>query len=326
MPPPLMGDEVIDRINPDHKPMAIVPPLQEGPSSAESENPGRQVTSETQSAVQGRSLPERTVEKTDKEKVDTLRDAAGAMWGALRSVPLPQKTGNRASGNILNIHDIGDPGDIFARVCSKPDLDEFFPFWNFILKEQIPVIVNINEEGLSGDYFPDQSQIISSGSITVTKKTSESLRSENIPRKIEKIKLRVKEVGQPSFRVKLYKITDWPDGSGYSNSKRIIHFCKKLISQRRPPLIHCQAGLGRSGALVLVMNLLLLEGAGLLNKETGVAKLAELINQARVDRNDDRFVTTPDQFYLLLRVLKRLTGLSSSELVDQVNNYCGLED
>ncbi|KEQ19244.1 protein-tyrosine phosphatase family protein [Endozoicomonas numazuensis] len=323
---PSIGGEVIDRINPDHKPMAIVPPFQEGPSRVESENPRPQVTSESQSEVQGVKLPDRSIEKADKEKVDTLNEAAGELWGALRSVPLPRKAESRASVNILNIHDIGEPGDIIARVCPRPDLGEFFPFWNFILREQVPVIVNINEAGASGDYFPDRARVIASGPITVTQKTSESGRSENTHRTFERIKLRVKEAGQSSARVKLYKVTDWPDSAGYSSAKRLIKFGRKLIALRRPPLIHCRAGLGRSGALVMVMNLILLEASEILVKETAVAKLAELIVQARGDRIDARFVTTPDQFYFLLRVLKELTGLSSQEVIAQVNSFCGLTD
>ena len=266
------------------------------------------------------------MKKTEKEKAETLNDASGVLWESVNSVPLPQRAGGQASGNVLNIDDIGDPGDIIARVCSRPTLDDFFPFWNFIRTEQIPVIVNINEEGSSGDYFPDKSRVITSGSITVTKKSSGHSRSENVPEEFERFKLKVKAIGQPSARVKLYKVTDWPDAAGYSSVKRMIKFGRKLISLRSPPLIHCQAGLGRSGTVVLVMNLLLLEGVGMLEKETAVVKLAELISQARADRNDSRFVTTPDQFLFLLRVLKKLTGLSSREIVEQVNSYCGLAD
>ena len=298
--------------------MAIVPPY--GKEALEGEPAGRRQLPQPQDSEEsgGKRLPERTVQQASREKVKTLDDAAGVLWGAVNAVPLPHRA--RGQENILDIYDIGEPGDLIARTCSRPDLNEFFPFWDFVLAKQIPVIVNINQEGLSGDYFPDNSSVISSSSITVAKRTSEVISDG-----CEQLKLKVKKNGQSTFRVTLYKITDWPDGGGYPSTRRLIKLGKKLIALGQPPLIHCQAGLGRSGTLVMVMNLLLLEGE-MLEPGNAVAKLAKLITLARADRHDLKFVTTPDQFLCLLRVLRRLTQLSPREIVDQVNHYCGLTD
>ena len=260
----------MDKLPPSERPIAIVKPLPKE-DTKQTANTSYQPQLSRQGAhpqVGEKRLPQRVVQAGPLEKVETLSDAGTFLWETLNLRPLPDVQVEGRVAYPIDIYDIGEPGDVLAHVCSRPDIHSFLPFWGIVYQNDIPAIVNINPEGMSGDYFPDTSHSLTCGDLSVVRRPKGKEKGKSI----EPIKLMVKRRGGVGKTVRFYKVADWPDGRGYPSPKKLIKFARKLLGLLRPPLIHCQAGLGRTGTLVMAMNLVSLNSSNLLLQDNCVEK------------------------------------------------------
>ena len=231
-----------------------------------------------------------------------------------------QETGVERSP--FQLYPIGG-SDIAAVVSRAPDIDHAVSFWNVFRQSGCRVILNINHDGAGEDYFPGPKQVLNLGELEIIREDipdSEFLmlfkdkraRADS-ERPCEHMSVTVS--GRVSLKAELYRIKDWQDGDGY-DPRRAIAIARLLPLGET--LVHCLAGLGRTGTIVTIMQLVDLADNSLLVPEKAVETLVGFIKGNRFDREDSRFVTSVAQFNCLLQVVQILTGLSEDEINTQV--------
>ena len=230
--------------------------------------------------------------------------------------------------------------DWVAAACPAP-WDAAEQFWSIVCLNGITQVVNINPAGEAEEYYPEGDRFsLDLGLFRIRQKLPSRYRSEEEPPASKRVKLEPEseeslpvtneklrviytdnEGRKRKHRIRMRRVRDWQDGHGYDH-KALIRIARKL--PRGKTLIHCQAGLGRTGTLAVTMQLVDLFKRDQLPREKSVEVLVHLILQGRKERGDSRFVTTVDQFECLLRVLKRLFRFSEEEMTRQVNGYLDL--
>lgn len=173
-----------------------------------------------------------------------------------------------------------DDGPKLSYIATQcPKIDSFNDFWNMILHYNVPVIcmvTNLTEGGRlkCHKYYPDNNKTFGYGNISV-KCTSEEVDPHIVRRTFELVK------GTESHTVKHLHYTAWPDhgypsdvdiddinGNTIVNGKQgsenaLIELSNEISmasnGKRAPPVIHCSAGVGRTGSIIAINYLLHLE-------------------------------------------------------------------
>ena len=212
--------------------------------------------------------------------------------------------------------------DTAAVVCPGPDADHVSQFWHEFQQSECKLIVNINSDDDGGDYYPESNQILSQDGLVISRtdvvdsafltamKDEGSTETDN---QCEQMVLDIS--GVMSLKTELYRIKDWEDGKGYDPQRAIA--LARLLPMGET-LVHCRAGLGRTGTLVVIMQLVKQDDCKLLTPGKAVDTLVGIIQGDRYDRDDNNFVTSEAQFNCLLQVVQILTGLSEQEIEAQV--------
>ncbi|MGI9274825.1 MAG: protein-tyrosine phosphatase family protein [Endozoicomonas sp.] len=228
-------------------------------------------------------------------------------------------------------------GSLMAAACQAPCGDDAEQFWSIVCRNDITHVVNINPAGVAEDYYPEGEQFsLNLGLFQIRQKLPPRgqpleeppaskrprLEPESEDTPVSRSKLRVVYTDQAGrkqkHRVRMLRVRDWPDGHGYE-PKALVRIARKLTGGRT--LVHSQAGLGRTGTLVVTMQLVDLFDRNQLPREEAVEVLVKLILKDRKNRGDRQFVTTVEQFECLIRVVKHLFSFPESELMQQVNRY-----
>ena len=243
-------------------------------------------------------------------------------------------------GVPFTFYPIGANSSVFLSEAPTRQEDTL-KFWKNIVDKKVTTIVNINPEGSAENYYPSGATIqLSEPGLVVKEVTSArefessdaSSGEEDEPplkkfkvqkpllRRLEPAELSIEYAGIKHASV-LYKVTDWVDARGY-DPDALIAFAREL--PERQTLIHCRAGLGRSGTLAVIKQLLIFQQQGSLTKNNCIEVLAKLILEGRKQRQDSRFVTTTAQIETLFQVLKHILGCSEGRLVRKTNELLEL--
>ena len=244
-----------------------------------------------------------------------------------------------ALGVPFTFYPIGADSSVYLSEAPTRSQD-IAKFWKNIVDKSVKVIVNINPDERAENYYPSGTAvryaergfvvevITPAGYIESSDSSSEEDEPPLKKMKIQKPLLRRLEPAELSIEYAdikhlavLYKITDWPDTKGYDPGS-LIAFARELPEGET--LIHCRAGLGRSGTLAVIKQLLIRQEQGILTKSNCIEVLAKLILEGRKQRQDSRFVTTTAQFETLLCVLKQILDCSEDRLVRKTNQLLGL--
>lgn len=108
----------------------------------------------------------------------------------------------------------------------------------------------------------------------------------------------------------------WEDGKGISPD-----LAKGIL--KRIPLekcqIHCRAGLGRTGTLIVMKQMEQAFKTGILTKENVVNFIADSVASGRGQRANGQFVQTKEQVQSLIDFAKDLTGVTESSIEKQLS-------
>ncbi|XP_062613945.1 receptor-type tyrosine-protein phosphatase alpha-like isoform X2 [Saccostrea cucullata] len=170
-------------------------------------------------------------------------------------------------------------------------------FWRMIWQENIKDIImltNLVEKGKNkcSQYWPDKDKSIGIGLCTI------SLREETVYAFHTLRKLSVERKDPPSKRtITQFHYTAWPD-HGTPQELELVQF-HRFVSRRIhtdvPLLVHCSAGVGRTGTFI-GLDSLLTQG-----RDTGRINVFEFVKQMRENRMT--MVQTPEQYIFLHEAL-----------------------
>ena len=233
-------------------------------------------------------------------------------------------TGKGFQPQSFKLHFIGG-SDLAAVVCMEPDINYARLFWHEFHGSGCKIILNINRADEGEEYYPRKNQELSFGKLKINREEVtnsvllDSLRSKRLRTDPDNCHehMKLKISGDLKFETELYRIKDWRDGRGY-DPHRVITIARALPLGE--VLIHCRAGLGRTGVMVAVMQLVDWADHHIMSPDKAVNTLVGFILGNRYDRADDQFVTSADQFNCLLQVVQILTGLSEQEITKQVQD------
>uniref|UniRef100_A0A1I7VIT0 Protein-tyrosine phosphatase n=1 Tax=Loa loa TaxID=7209 RepID=A0A1I7VIT0_LOALO len=140
-------------------------------------------------------------------------------------------------------------------ICTQGPLEETIEdFWWMIFKEEVRAIVmlcDFIEDGESkcAEYYPlTTGEKVQYGGITV-KNQRDGEHLETITCQIMSVRLE-----DDTHQVYHYRWSNWPDRSSPRSSSPLIALIMKLriIQEKGPVVVHCSAGIGRTGTLCAV--------------------------------------------------------------------------
>ncbi|CAJ0608256.1 unnamed protein product [Cylicocyclus nassatus] len=129
-------------------------------------------------------------------------------------------------------------------------------FWRMVFQEQCPSIVNLTrcvEEGKikCSEYWPTEAgKFFTQGKIFVNTKKVES--EEKFM--VYTIEL-VPEGCSNSHVVKMIHMTTWPDRGVPQSGRHVLRLLRKVVADKLdcgPIVMHCSAGIGRTGCIIMV--------------------------------------------------------------------------
>lgn len=188
--------------------------------------------------------------------------------------------------------------------CSYPDFKDYGTHWELI-KQQVNLVIDLTNE-------EDRIRIIEERGIWLPlypaaefkirdTKTNDFTQVEYVYEKKKSYYL-LNDFGNQKVRwVKYGSYSDWPDGGVISIEA--LHFLVKCVNKylinKEKVLIHCYAGVGRTGTLITAATIYHKIETGRFTKENfDIESLANLILNLRAQRSA-KFVSTFQQFKLL---------------------------
>lgn len=165
------------------------------------------------------------------------------------------------SGPFVNC---GDQNMFIATQAPLPDT--IFSFWSTIKVNQIPLVImlsNVTEAGRTKSeiYWPveeNQEMVVTNGEENISIVLAELQKDE------DKKFIRRKFVVDNASLVEQIQILNWPDHSEPNNLEKfdsikfLIDIVEKYINlpERLPIIVHCSAGVGRTGTFIALFNII----------------------------------------------------------------------
>ncbi|KAM3715932.1 Receptor-type tyrosine-protein phosphatase kappa [Dirofilaria immitis] len=168
------------------------------------------------------------------------------------------KLSNHPSGNdYIHANYISTPFSERRFICTQAPLDStIYDFWFMIIQERVEYIImltNFIEKGYTKStlYFPSEAnQTINYNGILV--KCLRCERRMDFECDVWERSLMIKLSGMKTIMVTHFHWTDWPD-HGIPNSYSCpLHLLEVVRMSFSPIVLHCSAGIGRTGCLVLI--------------------------------------------------------------------------
>ncbi|WOG97330.1 hypothetical protein DCAR_0416670 [Daucus carota subsp. sativus] len=138
--------------------------------------------------------------------------------------------------------------------------DTYEDFWEMVLQHRCPVIVMLTpfaddkKKKKCGDYFQTDDGPREFGNICVTTISTETTPDSLVLRNLE---VKYKESEEPPLSVLHILYLDWPDDGvpkGTLTLRKIWRRLSTVLPIKGPIVVHCSAGIGRTGAYCTVHN------------------------------------------------------------------------
>uniref|UniRef100_A0A0N4Z5Z0 Tyrosine-protein phosphatase domain-containing protein n=1 Tax=Parastrongyloides trichosuri TaxID=131310 RepID=A0A0N4Z5Z0_PARTI len=149
-------------------------------------------------------------------------------------------------------------------LCQAPIPDTFDDMLDMIYRNRVGIIVLlVNPEERKGPnskwspYFPVESNQIFTKSYIVNKKSGKPVDEYNISETNYAVAVKANTSSYSCF--KIYHYVAWPDKSVPTSTKGVLELCKRVMKDgdsTRDIVIHCSAGIGRTGTFALIMLLI----------------------------------------------------------------------
>ncbi|XP_048748561.2 receptor-type tyrosine-protein phosphatase mu-like isoform X3 [Ostrea edulis] len=258
-------------------------------------------------AEEYKRLPTKNTEicGTAQRPDNVLKNRFKAIFPYEHSRVVLEEKWNPSDNDYINASYIKDnDGNARFIAAQGPKKTMIKDFWRMMWQGNIKTVVmltNIVENGKNkcSRYWPDKDQPLCIGPCTVTL-SEEVVYSFYVVRRLcvqNKEALRKRTITQ-------YHYTAWPD-HGTPEEISLIQFHRAVLKthQRRSPLlVHCSAGVGRTGTFI-ALDTLLEEG-----RKSGEVNVLEFVKSMREDRMT--MVQTVEQYIFLHKAL--LDGLQGS--------------
>ena len=221
-------------------------------------------------------------------------------------------------GDYINANYIRGPCKEKAYIATQgPKRETIYDFWRMVYFEQSPLIVmltNLKEEGKvkCTQYWPAQRE-------EFHKDFTIRLLGEKVYPDFIRRDLIVK-YSEEKHRVTQLHLTSWADPGLPEHPTKLLHFCKIIrrefpYSIEKPIIVHCNAGVGRSGTFILIDAML-----ELIQRERKV----DIYNYFQILRRDRmQMVQTAEQYIFIHDAIYDFiccgeTTISSSELKSEL--------
>lgn len=168
-----------------------------------------------------------------------------------------------AVGKCTYIHAnyVASPSNPRKYICTQGPLPHTCSeFWCMVVQEEtknIVMLCNLSEQNASkcAEYYPREAgePMVFEGDITVQFKTKEMLKFPFETTAV--IEVTTLEVSVPGFSMHScshYHWVDWPDRGVPPADMAPLYFLNQFSNSREPIVIHCSAGIGRTGSMVLL--------------------------------------------------------------------------
>lgn len=212
-----------------------------------------------------------------------------------------------AVGKYTYIHAnyVATPSNPRKFICTQGPLPHTCPeFWCMVVQEEAKAIVmlcNLIEQNTSkcADYYPRSSKkpMTFEGDVAVYCKTNEMFKFPfETPAEIEITTLDVTVPGMPPHSCVHYHWVDWPDRAVPLADIAPLYFLCQFARMREPVIMHCSAGTGRTGVMVLLQNAMEILARGGMLKSMSV-----YLDELRAQRSNS--VQNEQQYLFVHQVL-----------------------
>ena len=197
----------------------------------------------------------------------------------------------------------------FAHRIPRSD-NAVLSFWQLIKSQGIKKVVSLQTHRWSPSYLPDPVAVdavktLSDGSVVKILELID-LKKEFDGGNVKSLKVEIVYPDNQKYLIDIEQVFNWEDGGvlPVEQVKKIVDMVPDNNCQ-----VHCEAGLGRTGTLIVIKQL---SRDKQITEENMLEKIAEVIARSRQQRGYSRFVETQDQLLLIIEyVLKELVDLSN---------------
>ena len=249
----------------------------------------------------------------------TANTVAGQPLPFYRIAPLSQEGVEK--DDVATQHSVS----VLAHAFPKEHL--FGHFWNQVVSEGTQTVICLTESFAS--YLPTESYRAGDYSISLLSKEQEDKRPRpgrqpDFYPESNAVAGREEWYSRPASRyvvgisspegeskVDVLLVPNMEDGKGAD-----VPFLKSIVEEIRKgrTQVHCHAGLGRTGTVIVAAQLADLHDKQKLNRENFLPALQRLIAVGRAQRGNGEFVQTDEQLYSLLKFGADLLGLCDADL------------
>ncbi|EYC30891.1 hypothetical protein Y032_0004g1834 [Ancylostoma ceylanicum] len=222
-------------------------------------------------------------------------------------------------GNVQYIHAnyVSTPNSPKRFICTQAPLPKTCPdFWHMVVQEKstaILMLCNFIEQNAKkcAEYFPTQdgAPLSFEGDVHVVFRRQEMLIFPFETKiRVQVTHLDVSVPGQPIHTCAHYHWLDWPDRGVPEADLAPITLLEKIKDSTTPIIVHCSAGIGRTGSIVLIQHAL-----ELLQTNQPLLEICTYLIELRKQRNNS--IQTEHQYLYIHQVL--LLYLKQSKYLDE---------
>ncbi len=231
------------------------------------------------------------------------------------------------SGNLVGKDFIATQAPVIPGE-SEESMQSLKKFYQVMLDQNVHTVINLtsfedtrNSKDLMYRYWPNSNEPLTLGSVSVTKKDVEkSPEFETTTLKIKQ-KASLKHPRPKTREVKILHYYQWLD-QGVPEGKDLKKLTEALDKRKLEgkTMVHCRAGVGRTGTMIVLRQLQEGIRAGKISQENLLKAATELVWQGRHERSS-LFVQSPGQFEFILReALKEFDQPNNNTIINQATD------
>ncbi|KNA12904.1 hypothetical protein SOVF_121410 [Spinacia oleracea] len=204
--------------------------------------------------LEARSMKESDVEERKEELCKVAISVNHEKNRYINVLPFDSNRVVLTAGDYINASFVKSPAELAPQFIATqgPSPDTFEDFWEMVLQYRCTVIVMLtrlveNEKLKCGDYFQAENGPSELGNISIVTKCIKTTSSSLVIRHLEVTKA---ESNEPPLSVMHIQYLEWPDHGTPTHSLPVREIFRRtfhLPPNVRPILVHCSAGIGRTG-------------------------------------------------------------------------------